>query len=305
MKKRRLGAIVLVLALLVGVFAGANGQLPKTVLADETALSGSCGENLYWQLIPREEGGYALLIGGSGKMPHFPKPESTPWYEYREQIHTVTLEEGVTCIGNRAFYECTLTGELTLPDSLTYIGNYAFYNCTGLTGDLVIPPQVRWIGAYAFYCNGFDGTLQLPEGLERIEVKTFEKCNFTGTLTIPETVYKIGTRAFYQCDGFEGTLVIPKGVTTIGRSTFNGCTGITEVYLYSDAKVGRSALEIAVGGTIYNLSETIEDEDLGLHWYHELGAVYSVYGMVNGTERLLGKVTAPKEGEEPVPFVPE
>lgn len=304
MNKRRLGAILLLLAMVFWVFAGTNRQVSKLAQAEENGLTGSCGEEVYWQLIP-EEDGYELYISGRGKIQNFATPEAVPWYEYREQIHTLTLEEGITGIGSRSFFECAFRGELTLPETLTYIGHYAFYGCEGFQGGLVIPSAVKWIGAYAFYRNGFEGSLQLPEGLQRIEVKAFANCSFTGTLTVPNSVKKIGARAFYACKNLEGALVIPKGVSYIGISAFNGCTGIKEVYLYSDAEIGRDAFEVAYQGTIYNLSETVEDEDLVLDQRQELGVVYSVYGMVNGTERLLGKVSASKEGEEPVQFAPE
>lgn len=304
MKQRRLRTMILLLAILCGVLSGGSGQRPDRVQAGEEIYSGRCGGEVYWQLLPDEDG-YALWISGTGEMQHFATPDAAPWYKYRQQIHTLTLEEGITGIGNRAFYGCAFTGGLTLPETLEEIGHYAFYGCTGFSGELVIPPSVKEIGAYAFYRTGFDAELCLSEGLTEIGIRAFANSRLTGEVKLPQTLKKIGARAFYQCRGLEGVLVIPKGVQSVGRSAFYGCTGIREVHLYADAEIGRDAFAVAFQGTIYNLSASVEEEELALDWRYELGAVYSVYGVVNGTEYLLGKVLATEKGAETYPLPEE
>lgn len=304
MKQRRLRAMILLLVILCGVLSGGSGQRPDRVQAGEEIYSGCCGGEVYWQLLPDEDG-YALWVGGTGEMQHFATPDAAPWYKYRQQIHTLTLEEGITGIGNRAFYGCAFTGDLTLPKTLEEIGHYAFYGCTGFSGELVIPPSVKEIGAYAFYRTGFDAELCLPEGLSEIGIKAFANSKLTGEVKLPQTLKKIGARAFYQCRGLEGVLVIPKGVQSVGRSAFYGCTGIREVHLYADAEIGKDAFAVAFQGTIYNLSASVEEEELALDWRYELGTVYSVYGMVKGTRYLLGKVLTTEKGTEAYPLPEE
>ena len=70
---------------------------------------------------------------------------------------------------------------------------------------------------------------------------------------------------------------------------------ISNVYLYSDAQIGVEAFDIGFDGRIYNLSESIEDEELDISWKNELGTVYRVTGDVNGEELLLGKVSVEEE----------
>ena len=65
------------------------------------------------------------------------------------RLTSVTIAEGVTFIGTRAFYYCTGLTSITIPSSVTAIGTEAFYYCTGLTS-ITIPASVTAIGNYAF-----------------------------------------------------------------------------------------------------------------------------------------------------------
>ena len=155
MKKNRKWAALVLFAMLFCIMFGNAPFAEGTTEAEETALAGDCGDGVFWELVP-EEDGYCLKIDGEGKIRHFAKPELAPWFPYRKQIHSLELGEGITAIGNRAFYECDFQGELSLPEELTYIGHYAFYRCRGLNGNLVIPSKVVWIGMAAFYDAGFN-----------------------------------------------------------------------------------------------------------------------------------------------------
>ena len=70
--------------------------------------AGSCGEKLSWYF-DLDSG--TLTIIGSGEMEDFGYQssecfEDQPWAVYRELILTVCLPEGLTRIGNGAFYDC-------------------------------------------------------------------------------------------------------------------------------------------------------------------------------------------------------
>ncbi|MBR4067265.1 MAG: leucine-rich repeat domain-containing protein [Clostridia bacterium] len=65
--------------------------------------------------------------------------------------HQVYFPDGVTSIGDGAFYCCTSLQSISIPDSVISIGNKAFNGCYSLEG-ITIPASVTSIGEDAFYC---------------------------------------------------------------------------------------------------------------------------------------------------------
>ena len=65
------------------------------------------------------------------------------------EITDLVIPEGVTSIGDYAFYYCSSLTSVTIPGSVTSIGDYAFSDCSGLTS-VIIPGSVTSIGDGAF-----------------------------------------------------------------------------------------------------------------------------------------------------------
>ena len=59
------------------------------------------------------------------------------------------IPDGVTSIGDGAFWGCSGLTSVTISGGVTSIGDYAFYNCSGLTS-VIIPDSVTEIGSKAF-----------------------------------------------------------------------------------------------------------------------------------------------------------
>ena len=156
----------------------------------------------------------------------------TPWYLSRTNSNgiTLTIEDGITSIGNYMFDYCSgLTGELIIPDSVQIIGRYAFERCNKLTS-ITIGNSVTTIGEYAFIgCSRATGELVIPDSVETIGAWAFQVCmNFT-KLSIGNSVISIGDYAFHDCTGLTGNLVIPDSVEIIGNSAFELCTNLTSI----------------------------------------------------------------------------
>lgn len=97
------------------------------------------------------------------------------------------IHDGVTTIGDYAFYCARNLKSITIPDSVTTIGEHAFYNCTSLTS-ITIPDKVTTIGEYAFYSSfsHFNSTITIGSGVTEIGFGAFGKANF-GSATFNNT----------------------------------------------------------------------------------------------------------------------
>ena len=128
---------------------GAGSETPVNVTFKAEKM-GKCGDHAYWFFDP-DTG--KLTISGTGAMYNYDL-DFEPWFDYKKNITSVVFENGITSIGNDAFFDCTSLKSISIPDSVTSIGGAAFWDCLGLTS-IVIPAKVTNIGANAFVgCTG-------------------------------------------------------------------------------------------------------------------------------------------------------
>ncbi len=251
--------------------------LPATALAADIVASGTCGaegdgSNLTWTL--DSEG--VLTISGSGDMHDY--VYSSPWHENGNQIRSVLMENGVTGIGNFAFFECISLTSMTIPDSVTCIGNCAFKDCSSLAS-VTIPDSVASIGVYAFCgCTSLK-SVTIPDSVTSIGDYAFGFCTsltgiwvdggsshyfsdasgvlfnkdktvlaqcpgaFSGSHVIPDGVTSINDAAFVNCTSLT-SVTIPDGVTNIGYEVFAGCTSLANMVLPNGVtRIGAEAFE--------------------------------------------------------------
>ncbi len=88
-----------------------------------------------------------------------------------EEVTDLTISDGVTEIGNYAFYGGTEFTSVNIPIGITKIGTEAFRNCSSLT------------------------TVTLPEGVTTIGDNAFNTGNMKN-VTLPSTLYSFGNTAF-------------------------------------------------------------------------------------------------------------
>jgi uncharacterized protein (TIGR02145 family)/uncharacterized repeat protein (TIGR02543 family) len=173
-----------------------------------------------------------LTITGTGAMPDYTAGTLTlPWYSYRNQITTIIIEDGITAIGNNAFYELYKVTSVTVGSSVTSIGDGAFFGCVALPS-ITLPTSVTAIGMGAFSgCDGLTGTFTIPNLVTTIEAEVFSDCSGLTSVNFGNSVTSIGASAFYNCNHLAGTFTIPNSVTTIGAEAFTYCEGLTSLNL--------------------------------------------------------------------------
>ena len=147
-----------------------------------------CGNDLYWSLANG-----TLTITGSGAMYDY-SSGSAPWYNERSSIKNLSLPEGLTHIGQYAFYYCSALQSITIPNSVTSIGNSAFYDCNGFAS-ITIPDNVTTIGKQAFY-----------------------SCENLISVALGSGITSIGSSAFYYCNNLDYIRIDAQTPPTLGNS---------------------------------------------------------------------------------------
>ena len=225
---------------------------------------GTCGKNLTWKL------NYAdgtLTISGTGNMDNWPGSVYAPWYNYGSIITQVLIEDGVTSIGDLAFYYCKSLTSITIPNGITSIGVGAFYECNRLTS-ITIPNGVTSIGEWAFCnCNSLT-SITIPNSVTSIEKAAFMYCGIT-SITLPENLTSIEKQTFYG--SLLTSIIIPESVTSIGYEAFWSCKNLTSVTIGSNVEsIGNDAFRLCenlASVVCYASNPPLLQNNLSPFWY--------------------------------------
>ena len=221
-----------VLITLVMAFAGVQTAFAAV---GDVVDSGTCGTNLTWTLtdnggaVTFSDGDYSALtltITGTGAMYDYTSSTS-PWREadnIRYRITTLNLPEGITHIGNHAFYFTNYSGPLVIPSTVKTIGAsgfYAFYGATSVT----IPASVTSIGENGLWGFGHDAsscTVTFAEGsqLSSIGAKAFYGVNADLNMTKCTKLTAITAEEVFRA--YTKTVTFPKTLTSVCANAFRG-----------------------------------------------------------------------------------
>ncbi len=138
----------------------------------------------------------------------------------------VIVPDGVTSIGDSAFYNRESVKSVVLPASVTSIEKWAFFRCKGLKS-IEMSDSITSIGEKAFLQCTSLASVTIPAGVISIEANTFEGCKSIETLVIPKNVARIGSYAFSDCVKLR-SVQFSTGITSIGESAFVGCKALAD-----------------------------------------------------------------------------
>ena len=188
-------------------------------------------------------------------------------YYIPETLRSVTVTDGDLHFG--AFSGCMLLTDITLEEGVTFIGESALLGCTALER-LYISATVEQMNEYAFegvqsileirvhednpsYCS-IDGNLYSKDGTQLL-LYTVGKADTT--FTMPDTVTVIGTYAFSSSR--LSRILFSKNLTAIGYGAFAYCTNLDEVILpESVTTIGDYAFTDCLSLTRIVLQENIQ-----------------------------------------------
>ena len=211
------------------------------------AQSGTTGP-LEWIL---EDG--VLTISGEGAMPDYDYPSYAPWFAYRESIHAVVMETGVTTIGDGAFPYCENLTSITVPNSVASVGYMSFYECKSLLS-IIIPEGVTKIEEETFaYCESLTSVI-IPNSVTTIGYRAFDYCENLTSATIPNNLIEIGSYAFQCCRRWTASIIFPNSLTWIGDDAFYGCESLTSITIPNSVDfIGWFAFSVCTSLTSINV----------------------------------------------------
>ena len=232
-----------------------------------------------------DNGTQTLTISGTGAMADY-NSDNQPWKDFRGDITSVVIEDGVTSIGNNAFKDCPSLASITIyAPELTYYGSNAFSNNASgrkiyVFSDCVDTYKTGW-SAYAADIIPIEGialTANAHDG------------NYWTTFYCSDTNYKIdeGEDAWAytaEYDAVNSQLTLHKLGKVIPKNT-------AVIIVGADASIDMTALcnavaEYSVGNNLRGVDVRTEKSTLGSGTFYVLGKQNDDFGFYRYTAQYM------------------
>lgn len=242
-------------------------------LAKATTITDQCGDNAYYTYNTETQ---ELVVSGSGAIWDYEMGESPA---SNVDIKSVVIEEGITYIGEYAFYNCDELINVDIREGLTEVGYGAFMNCKNLT-DIIAPASIATVGEAAFYgCENlknlyFCGTVEQSQNVyfnaynnellnSYIHFNYYDYTHISTSQTIKEASCFEEGKVIYMCQ-CGGVYYITLPETNHTDKDNNACCDVCSLEASSNGYCGESVfwniydetqLVISGSGEINNFSE--------------------------------------------------
>ncbi len=196
-----------------------------------------------------------LTVSGYGRMgsAYPPNPAKYPWFKYRNQIKTLTVEYGITSLGVSAFRSLPCLESVSLPVSLTTIDESTFSGCQ-LLSEISFPSSLTYIGSNAFSgCKSLSSSIVLP-GVTVIGRYAFSNTGITGVSICSENA-SVFENAFRRCEKLE-SLALSSGIYA-QKNIFDECFAINNVK-FTGTREEWNSLPFVIGGNNSICSDDVE-----------------------------------------------
>jgi len=189
--------------------------------------------------------------------------EIPPYTFYETKITTCDLSK-IVRVGEYAFCNSRLAGDLTLKSPMTYVENHAFaqtqltsltvtdnvyldeasFSGTSTLATVSVDNTVKQMGGHVFYntawYNNQSNTEYLLVGDGILIMHT--NSAYTETLTLPNTVKSIASHALTASGGY-GTIILPDSITELGDHALSYSTANRIVLPDSLVKMGKGVFK--------------------------------------------------------------
>ena len=207
-------------------------------------------ENISWSISDKG----VLTISGTGAIKDFDPLKPDEWHELdsNDKITKIIIGEGITEIGDYAFYKCGDATSVVLPKSLRSVGNFAFMNCSKIT-EFVFKNGLTDLGEGALYGCSAATVISLPKTVKSVGYDALyatayynegsnwkngilysgtllidSKSTASGAITVRENTTLIADYAFCGCKSIS-SVTMAESTVYVGKYAFSDCSALTDV----------------------------------------------------------------------------
>ena len=192
-------------------------------------------------------------------------------YAFYGALHMkgVQIPDTVREMGSNVFYNCESLEEAVIPDSVTYAGSAMFARCASLKR-AVLSDGLTALPKITFFCCEKLEEVILPKKLRQLNRACFEQCHSLQEVNLPDTVRDIGENAFDDCVSLK-RITLPASLVSIGDNAFFNCRKLRKLVLPASlTSIGKGAFEtrgpVSVQAEAVHLRSVMFDNNWNMNW---------------------------------------